>query len=181
MICMPSPMPIFFMRLANNSLDGSMCGSGEDLSEISSTSKKSAPGMCCAKYSALALRLVVGRCMEPSSTTRAGVSRCQASQSVSTNHFCASSAIKRFLFRDWGPLPRSGVAFPAASPFAPLFCRGSSPACSEPLRQRRRTASIPSRERDADAAVELALLFDLGDHHLADLASAPHVRAAAGL
>ena len=84
---MPSPMPIFFMRLANLVEEGSMCGSGDVSSAMSSMSKNSAPGMCSARYSALALRLAVGRCMEPSSTTRPGVSRCEASQSVSTSHF----------------------------------------------------------------------------------------------
>ena len=38
-----------------------------------------------------------------------------------------------------------------------------------------------SRERDADAPVQLALVLDLGDGDAADLARAPHVRAAAGL
>ena len=82
-----------------------MCGSGEDSSEMSSMSKNSAPGMCSARYSALASRLAVGRCMEPSSTTRPGVSRWEASQSVSTSHFCAVSAM-RVSLPVLGPLTR---------------------------------------------------------------------------
>src|SRR5215831_7517836 len=152
MICMPSPTPIFFMRLANSSGGGSMCGSGEDLSSMS---KKIAPGMCCAKYSALALRLVVGKCMDPSSTTSAGACRCPASQSVSTSHLWASSAIALPLFSSW-PFLRSQVVVPASS-------------------------FLLSCERDADTAVELALLFDLGDRDLTDLARALHVRATARL
>ena len=70
-----------------------MCGSGEVSSAISSMLKNSAPGMCSARYSALASRLAVGRCMEPSSTTRSGASRRSASQFVSTIHFDALSAI----------------------------------------------------------------------------------------
>ena len=40
---MPSPMPIFFMRLANLAVEGSMCGSEEVSSAISSMLKNSAP------------------------------------------------------------------------------------------------------------------------------------------
>ena len=69
-----------------------MCGSGDFSSAMSSMSKNSAPGMCSARYSALASRLAVGRCMEPSRMTRPGVSRCEASQSVSTSHFPALSS-----------------------------------------------------------------------------------------
>ena len=39
-------MPIFFMRLANLMVEGSMCGSGDFSSAMSSMSKNSAPGMC---------------------------------------------------------------------------------------------------------------------------------------
>ena len=60
---------------------------------MSSMSKNSAPGMCSARYSALASRLAVGRCMEPSRTTRSGASRCEASQSVSTSHLRVVDAL----------------------------------------------------------------------------------------
>src|SRR5215510_5564805 len=89
-------MPIFFMRLANLTEDGSMCGSGDFSSAMSSMSKNRAPGMCPARYSALASRPLVGRCMEPSRTTRPGVSRWEASQSVSTSHRSAP-VVMRFL------------------------------------------------------------------------------------
>src|ERR1700733_9415120 len=49
-------------------------------------SKNKAPGMCLARYSALALRPLLGRCMEPSSTTSPGVLRRSASQPVCTIH-----------------------------------------------------------------------------------------------
>jgi len=54
--------------------------------------KKSAPGMCSCRYSALGSRPAVGRCQLASKITRSGASRCEASQSVSTIHFLALSS-----------------------------------------------------------------------------------------
>ena len=85
----PSPMPIFFIRDENLTVDGSMCGSGDFSSERSSMSKKRAPGICSARYSFLGSRLAVGRCQLPSRMTRSGEERWLASQSVSTIQFLA--------------------------------------------------------------------------------------------
>ena len=49
------------MALAKTSGEGSMWGSGDEVSAISSTAKKTAPGICACRYSAWASRLRCGR------------------------------------------------------------------------------------------------------------------------
>src|SRR5262245_56264735 len=165
-MCMPSPTPIFFMRLANFVGDGSMWGSEEVSSAISSMSKKRAPGMCACRNSALASRLVVGKCIEPSRITRSGASRCEASQSVSTSHLSAA------------------LAMPFSSPTYGFRAASGAPALAAPGPLLRGTGRSPPRrlrEGHADAPVQLTLLFDLTDHDAANFCGRSHMRAAARL
>ena len=55
---MPSPTPIFFMREANLTVEGSMCGSDDFSSVRSSMSKNRAPGMCA--FEEFGLRVAAG-------------------------------------------------------------------------------------------------------------------------
>jgi len=71
-------------RLTNFSGGGAMCGSGERWSLISSMSKKRAPGIWAAVYSAFASRFSEAMYIEPSRMRRSGSSRWAASQSVET-------------------------------------------------------------------------------------------------
>jgi hypothetical protein len=81
---MPSLMPRARIAEAKASGEGSICGRGEPWSRIVSMSKRSAPGMWPARYSASGSRFMVGRYQEPSTTTRSGASRRSASQAVET-------------------------------------------------------------------------------------------------
>ena len=158
-----------------------MCGSDEVLSAMSSMSKNSAPGMCSARYSALALRLAVGRCMEPSSDDEARrvEMRCQP---VGLDQPFACVVCHAF------PLPDCVVmagllalGLSSAGPDHPAIRGLGARGTLDPGTSPRMTARRASRERDADAPVELALLLDLGDDDRADLAGALDVRAAARL
>src|SRR5262245_15745945 len=164
-MCMPSPTPIFFMRLANLVGEGSMWGSEEVSSAMSSMSKKRAPGMCACRNSALASRLVVGKCIEPSRITRSGASRCEASQSVSTSHLSAALAMPFPL------LPAGSGRHPAPLPL-PRRARASADGS---------IASRRLRKGHADAPVQLTLLFDLTDHDAANFCGRSNMRAAARL
>src|SRR5687768_5761994 len=81
---MPSPRPSDCMRLANMCSGGSMCGAGFDLSDTSSRSRKTAPGMWPASYSARASRPSPGRKAVASTTRRSGAPSSASSQSVET-------------------------------------------------------------------------------------------------
>ena len=70
---------------AKSSEAGSMCGSGDDRSLAVSRSKKIAPGMWPAAYSAAGARPLVGRYHEASSTRRLGPPTRVASHSVVTS------------------------------------------------------------------------------------------------
>src|SRR5262245_38666720 len=94
----PSPTPMFRMREENFSGGGSMCGSLLLVSEISSMSKKMAPGMCSVRYSARASLPSSGMCQEASMMTRSGASSSRASSSVSVNHVLVCSKSKSPVF-----------------------------------------------------------------------------------
>src|SRR5262245_33166487 len=85
-------MPSTPAAAANCSGEGSMWGSGIDVSAISSMPKKTAPGICVASYSLRASR-VPGRCQLPSTMPTLGSWRCAASHSVETNQRVRSFAI----------------------------------------------------------------------------------------
>src|SRR4051812_36166731 len=76
--------PSALMLRANRSAEGSMCGRVVPRSLCSSRSKKRAPGMWPARYSAAASRPLAGRYQEPSSTWRPGEPSRAASQEVET-------------------------------------------------------------------------------------------------
>src|SRR5438874_11706765 len=73
------------MWLANLGAGGSMWGRGVLSSESSSMSKNTAPGICAARYSAMATRLACGKYQEASAIRTSGASRCPASHSVETS------------------------------------------------------------------------------------------------
>src|SRR5215510_14281602 len=156
---MPSPTPIFFMRLANLVGEGSMWGSDEVSSAMSSMSKNRAPGMWASRNSALALRLVVGKCIEPSRMTRSGASRCEASQSVSTSHLSAA------------------VAMPFLLLVGVLSSLGARAIPTPALADRR----SPLGKGDANATVQFTLLFNLADNDPPDFSGRTDMRATAWL
>lgn len=61
-----------------------MCGSSERVSEMSSMSKKTAPGIWAAANSAQGSRPLSGMCQLASRMRTSGADRCDASQSVLT-------------------------------------------------------------------------------------------------
>src|SRR5215212_5329419 len=85
---MPSPMPIAPTSSANCSGEGNMWGRGDCRSLTVSMSKRTAPGMWAARYSAPASRFMVGRYQDPSTTTMSGAERRSASQAVDTKGAC---------------------------------------------------------------------------------------------
>src|SRR5918996_3161849 len=64
---------------------------------MSSMSKKTAPGMCAASYSARASRFWVGRNQVASAILTSGAPRCSASQAVLTSAFCSAMVVLRLL------------------------------------------------------------------------------------
>src|SRR6476620_11658841 len=89
----PSPIPKARIREENFSGGGSMWGRLLLVSAISSMSKKMAPGMCSARYSARASLPSLGMCQEASMITRSGASSSAASSSVSVSHDFEGSLI----------------------------------------------------------------------------------------
>jgi len=84
------------MRLANFSDAGSMCGSPDEVSTISSRSMKTAPGICAASNSVRALRPCSGRNSVASTMRRSFFPSSEASHSVLTNGFINHSLFARF-------------------------------------------------------------------------------------
>src|SRR5690606_14939560 len=166
-------MPIELAKVEKTRGDGSVCGSAEPGSTTTSWSKKTARGMCPASYSALPLRCCVGRYQDASTTERPGSLRCSASHSVVT---------KKELF---SLICRSGTALHRTT--GRLRCcmfDGARKAGRHAPGAGLGTPASGGRQRaeaDAEPAVLPALLLDLADVNLANLACGDDVGAPAGL
>src|SRR6476619_8522762 len=166
---MPSPMTRLRIAEAKPSGRGIMCGRGHSLSFTVSMSKRTAPGICPARYSASGSRFIAGRYQEASTTTMSGAFRRSASHSVETRGLGIVIPLKS------SRKPRSG--YPGSTAPAAGVGPGSSlrSGRDDPLRRR------GLDQRDPHAEVLLALLLDVGDGDEADLAGAAEMGAAAGL
>ena len=101
----------------NFSTGGAICGRAERRSEISSMSKKRAPGIWVASYSAFGSRPLSGMYHEASNTLRSGSFRWDSSHPVDTSVFgsswviCAPPLLRSLDYRGFGGLRK--IALPA--------------------------------------------------------------------
>src|SRR3954464_3968937 len=109
-IFIPSPIPSARTAEAKASGAGSMCGRLDAWSLTVSMSKRIAPGICPARYSASGSRFMVGRYQEPSTTTMSGASSRSASHSGVTKGALGMAKLRVAQVLGAGPADRKGQA-----------------------------------------------------------------------